>query len=166
MGKFLPNSFRSTVRIFRHVSTLGGSRVPYIVLVQVLTVLQALQMIPGIFFVALLPMLPRSPRWLASKDRWDEAISVLAMLHTKGNKQDPLILTEIREIKEKIEYAFLSSSLSTQAIVVPCNTDKPLASNDKPNPPPGSSYSPARTSCASTARFSPTSGPNSPAPTQ
>jgi hypothetical protein len=76
-----------------HIDNTATFRIPW-----------ALQMTPAIFFLVLLPMLPRSPRWLASKDRWDEAIAILAMLHTKGDKQDPLILTEIREIKEKIEY--------------------------------------------------------------
>lgn len=47
--------------------------------------------------------MPRSPRWLASKDRWDEATEVLARLHSKGNTLDPVVLAQTREIKEKIE---------------------------------------------------------------
>lgn len=62
----------------------------------------ALQMIPALVLLSALPFIPRSPRWLASKDRWDEAIQVLADVHAHGNQQDPLIIAEAREIREKI----------------------------------------------------------------
>lgn len=67
-----------------------------------------LQMIPGAILLAFLPFMPRSPRWLASMDRWDEATVVLADLHAKGNQNDPVVIAEIRGIREKIEYAALS----------------------------------------------------------
>ena len=85
----------------KYVKGTGSFRIPW-----------GLQMIPAVVLLASIPFLPRSPRWLASKDRWDEAIDVLASLHAKGNKEDPLILTEIREIKEKIEMERLSKSQS------------------------------------------------------
>ena len=47
--------------------------------------------------------MPRSPRWLAGKDRWEEATEVLARLHAGGNQLDPLIIAELQEIKEKIQ---------------------------------------------------------------
>jgi hypothetical protein len=61
-----------------------------------------LQMIPAIILFFALPFIPRSPRWLASKDRWDEATEILANVHANGNQQDPLVIAEAREIKEKI----------------------------------------------------------------
>ncbi|KIX03801.1 uncharacterized protein Z518_07354 [Rhinocladiella mackenziei CBS 650.93] len=71
-----------------------------------------LQMIPGIVLMIFVPFLPRSPRWLASKDRWDEAIDILAALHARGDRHSPLVLTEVREIKEKIEIERQSRTMS------------------------------------------------------
>jgi hypothetical protein len=62
-----------------------------------------LQMIPAIILLCILPMMPRSPRWLASQDRWEEAIEVLARLHAKGNTVHPIVVAETKEIREKIE---------------------------------------------------------------
>ncbi|KAF2173795.1 hypothetical protein M409DRAFT_48719 [Zasmidium cellare ATCC 36951] len=62
----------------------------------------ALQVVPAIAMLACIPFMPRSPRWLASKDRWEEAHDVLASLHAKGNRLDPLVLAELNQIKEKI----------------------------------------------------------------
>ncbi|KAK9310959.1 hypothetical protein V1524DRAFT_443951 [Lipomyces starkeyi] len=42
---------------------------------------------------------PRSPRWLASKDRWEEVLRLLAFLRTpKCDINDPLVLAEYKEI--------------------------------------------------------------------
>lgn len=62
----------------------------------------ALQMIPAIVMLSCISFMPRSPRWLASQDRWDEAHTVLASLHAKGDRMDPLVLAELQEIKEKV----------------------------------------------------------------
>lgn len=62
-----------------------------------------LQMIPGVILLACLPFIPRSPRWLASKNRWDEAIEILANLHARGNELDPIVIAQVREIQVKIE---------------------------------------------------------------
>ena len=47
-----------------------------------------IQFVPCLFLIIGLPFLPRSPRWLASKDRTDEAINILARIHAKGNVND------------------------------------------------------------------------------
>lgn len=51
-----------------------------------------LQMLPAIFLFGAMMFLPESPRWLAKKDRWEEAVNVLALgisLSTKRFMQDP-----------------------------------------------------------------------------
>lgn len=45
---------------------------------------------------------PKSPRWLATKGRWDEARQVLADLHGKGDMSHPLVLAEFMEIEEQL----------------------------------------------------------------
>ena len=74
------------------LSTNASFRVPW-----------GLQMIPAIVLMAFIPFLPRSPRWLAKKDRWDEALEVLAALHAKGNKLDPKVVAEVQEIRERVQ---------------------------------------------------------------
>jgi sugar porter (SP) family MFS transporter len=47
--------------------------------------------------------LPYSPRWLISKGRNDEALTVLANLHARGDKTAPAVVTEYEEIIQQIE---------------------------------------------------------------
>ncbi|KAJ5386912.1 hypothetical protein N7509_009453 [Penicillium cosmopolitanum] len=63
----------------------------------------AIQMLPAILLLFCLPLMPRSPRWLAAQDRWEEAVEVLARLHAKGNTSDPIVIAQTTEIREKIE---------------------------------------------------------------
>ncbi|KAJ5590361.1 hypothetical protein N7450_004333 [Penicillium hetheringtonii] len=63
----------------------------------------AIQMLPAILLLFCLPMMPRSPRWLAAHDRWEEAVEVLARLHAQGNTLDPIVVAQTNEIREKIE---------------------------------------------------------------
>src|ERR1700738_588384 len=51
----------------------------------------ALQMIPAILLFIFLMFLPESPRWLASKGRWEDAHFVIANVNAKGNLQNPLV---------------------------------------------------------------------------
>lgn len=62
----------------------------------------ALQMIPALVLLSFLPFMPRSPRWLASKDRWEDATIVLAALHSRGNEMDPLVMAEISQIRDAV----------------------------------------------------------------
>lgn len=81
----------------------------------------ALQMIPALVMLAFIPFMPRSPRWLASKDRWEEAHDVLALLHAKGDRMDPLVLAELQQIKEKIFFERDTGSTSWLELVKPRN---------------------------------------------
>lgn len=56
------------------------------------------QFIPALFLFCGLPFLPRSPRWLAKKDRTDEAIETLARIQAGGDINSPLVVAEWEEI--------------------------------------------------------------------
>ena len=63
-----------------------------------------IQIIPAaILFVGMF-FFPKSPRWLASKDRWEEAIKVLANLHGNGDVNHPKVLAEYQEIEEALRF--------------------------------------------------------------
>lgn len=59
-------------------------------------------MIPAIILLMFIPFMPRSPRWLATKGRWEECLDVLALVHAKGDKNDALVVAEFKEIQDSI----------------------------------------------------------------
>uniref|UniRef100_A0A060TBY6 ARAD1B12518p n=1 Tax=Blastobotrys adeninivorans TaxID=409370 RepID=A0A060TBY6_BLAAD len=61
-----------------------------------------LQIVPGLLLLVGTLFLPESPRWLASKDRWEEAIDIIAKVQGKGDLNHPQVLIEVEEIKEVI----------------------------------------------------------------
>ncbi|KAI0908754.1 general substrate transporter [Ustulina deusta] len=78
-----------------------------------------IQMIPAVILFAGLFFFPYSPRWLASKDRWDEAIRVLAALHGAGDVEHPKVLAEYKEIEEALRFEREEASSSFKALVQP-----------------------------------------------
>lgn len=46
---------------------------------------------------------PQSPRWLASKDRFEECLAELARLHGHGDPDAPLVQAEYAEIQEAMQ---------------------------------------------------------------
>jgi len=63
-----------------------------------------LQMIPAFFLFFMMLLLPESPRWLARKDRWEEAHGVLSLVHGKGDPNHPFVQTELKEIRDMVEF--------------------------------------------------------------
>ena len=63
-----------------------------------------LQMIPAILLLLGMLVLPESPRWLARKDRWEESLQVLALVHGHGDVASPFVQQEYQEIKDMCEF--------------------------------------------------------------
>ena len=63
----------------------------------------ALQMIPAIMLFFGMILLPESPRWLASKDRWEQTRAVLTLTHGHGDPDSPFVIREFDEIREWIK---------------------------------------------------------------
>lgn len=61
-----------------------------------------IQMIPGALLLLGTCFLEESPRWLAKKDRWEEAIYIIAQIQANGNENDEQVLIEVEEIKEVV----------------------------------------------------------------
>ncbi|KAK9384438.1 hypothetical protein V1515DRAFT_618071 [Lipomyces mesembrius] len=65
----------------------------------------AIQAIPAVILFVGLFWFPYSPRWLASKDRWEEVLCVLAYLRKSNNDiNDPLVLAEYKEIEDQVRF--------------------------------------------------------------
>ncbi|KAK9349986.1 hypothetical protein V1523DRAFT_447259 [Lipomyces doorenjongii] len=63
------------------------------------------QTAPAILLFTGLFCFPRTPRWLARQDRWDEVLQVLAFLRTPDrNINHPLVLAEYKEIEEQVRF--------------------------------------------------------------
>lgn len=78
-----------------------------------------IQAVPGaILFIGFF-FFPRSPRWLASKDRWEEALHVLANLHGDGDVNHPKVLAEYKEIEEALAFEREVAETSFAALVKP-----------------------------------------------
>ena len=71
-----------------------------------------LQMIPAVFLFFALFLLPESPRWLAKQDLWEEAESVIALVHAKGDRSHPFVVAEMHEIKDFCEFEREAASVS------------------------------------------------------
>jgi len=61
-------------------------------------------MIPAILLFIGMMFLPESPRWLARKERWQEAREVLVLVHGKGDANSPWVAKEYQEIQEAVEF--------------------------------------------------------------
>ncbi|KAF9295062.1 hypothetical protein BGZ74_010983 [Mortierella antarctica] len=63
-----------------------------------------LQVVPGAILLAGTFLFPFSPRWLADHGRSEEALTVLANLRANGDRNDPLVQAEYKEIEDAVNF--------------------------------------------------------------
>lgn len=78
-----------------------------------------LQMIPAIGLFGAMFFMPESPRWLARQGRWEEAHSVLALVHSKGDPDSPFVRRELEEIREMVEFEKNNSDVTYLELLKP-----------------------------------------------
>jgi MFS family permease len=78
-----------------------------------------IQAVPGLILFIALWFFPESPRWLAGKERWEEALDVLALMHGKGNRNDPVVQVEFEEVQEAARIAHQAKDVSFLALFGP-----------------------------------------------
>lgn len=76
-------------------------------------------MIPAIILFFGMMFLPESPRWLASKDRWEECEEVLILTHGHGDPDSPWVAREFQAIKEWLEIERQSKAVSYLTLFKP-----------------------------------------------
>ncbi|KAL6903909.1 general substrate transporter [Trichoderma evansii] len=78
-----------------------------------------LQTVPGAILFASLFFFPESPRWLASKDRWEECHEILANLHAKGDRGNTVVLAELEEVRQAARIAAESKEVGYLGLFAP-----------------------------------------------
>jgi hypothetical protein len=54
---------------------------------------------------------PDSPRWLASRGKYDTSLAVLAKYHANGDTEDHLVVFECQQIRERLEAHVVSTQV-------------------------------------------------------
>lgn len=78
-----------------------------------------IQAVPGLILLLALPFFPESPRWLAGKERWEESLDTLAMLHGNGDRNDPVVQVEWEEVQEAVRIAHEAKDVTFLALFGP-----------------------------------------------
>lgn len=73
----------------------------------------ALQMIPAIILFFGMIVLPESPRWLATKDKWEECEQVLILTHGHGDPNSPWVAREFEESRSGSRLSVKASKSAT-----------------------------------------------------
>lgn len=86
----------------------------------------ALQMVPAFFLFFMMMLLPESPRWLARKDRWEDAHKVLALVHGHGDLNHPFVAYELQDIKDMCEFERRHSDVTYLDLFKPAMLNRTL----------------------------------------
>ncbi|KAJ9250747.1 hypothetical protein DTO195F2_8036 [Paecilomyces variotii] len=78
-----------------------------------------IQGIPGLILLASLFFFPESPRWLAGKERWEECLDTLALIHGNGDRNNPVVQVEFEEVREAARVAHEAKDISFFALFGP-----------------------------------------------
>ncbi|KAJ5541870.1 Major facilitator superfamily domain general substrate transporter [Penicillium sp. DV-2018c] len=78
-----------------------------------------IQAVPGLILFIALFFFPESPRWLASQERWEEALDTLAKIHANGDRHDPAVQVAFEEVQEAVRVARESKDVSFLALFGP-----------------------------------------------
>ena len=84
----------------------------------------SIQTVPAFILLFGLVFFPYSPRWLASKDRWEESVQVLADLHADGDLRSPKVLAQYREIEESLRFEQETAAAGWAALLQPDMTKR------------------------------------------
>ncbi|KAL3442850.1 MFS transporter [Aspergillus insuetus] len=68
------------------------------------------QILPSILQIAFIWFVPESPRWLISRDRHDEALSILRTYHGEGDETSAFVAAEFLQIRETLRQEKEASS--------------------------------------------------------
>jgi len=68
---------------------------------------RGIQAVPALFLLIALIPFPYSPRWLASKGRLDESLTVIANIHGRRDKSLPVVQAEYKDVCRAAEEAKL-----------------------------------------------------------
>lgn len=80
--------------------TYGTAKIPTTWAWRIPSILQILFMVLA---VCVLPWIPESPRWLVYQDRHSEALDAIALTHSDGNREDPVVLLTYQEIIDTLQ---------------------------------------------------------------
>lgn len=78
-----------------------------------------LQMLPAMLLFLGLLMLPESPRWLARKDRWEQAKEVLVLVHARGDPNSAMVAKELAEIREVVDFERQNADVTYMELLKP-----------------------------------------------
>jgi hypothetical protein len=74
-------------------------------------------MVPSILQLSLIWWLPEGPRYLVSKERYDEALDIMAKYHANGDRDNEWLRFEFAEIRSSLEMEKHSKNEGWKALV-------------------------------------------------
>ncbi|KAI1419750.1 guanine deaminase [Xylaria sp. FL1777] len=76
-----------------------------------------LQMVPSLFQIAFIFLVPESPRWLITQERHEEAYNILAKYHAEGDRESEFVKAEFAQMQTTITIELEHSKKSMADLV-------------------------------------------------